>query len=812
MGDQKAPDIAQCVHMHLGWEAGALCESTCMSHGYPAPPGPVWIGAYVDDYAQVAVLDDRLPGPWSSVEVSKQADERHQKMLGAYESARIERKVAKATKDQESGTIWGAALDSQSRTVSADPTKRRLLVLATLAVCEAQLVAPAVVQVLVGHWQYHLAFNRTCMCVLDRTYTWLRSSYVGDRVAKKRKWLTRQVRDELMGLCVLAPFLVQHLDTPISECLVATDATTSRGAVVTSRLTSPSQAAFLFQACDRPVSKMEFVPALQRDKLEQDKYVLRLPPLADDAVNSFIRTSQFHVAASYAFKTAAHINRQELLAWLSGLRCYVRQHVKTSTHKRVVCAIDSTVTVNVIRKGRSSSRQLNAVLQRALAMRVIHGVEALPLWVPSAENPSDDPTRNVNLRKASPMDSDMCEQWKCAMRGAQWASVVTDRHWKDDGVEMPLEQQLSARDQWWRMEFDQTYGPGEGPRQAKAAATADLRTRVQPMTEQRYQVRLAQADRWMQDHELPSIGALVTAEAWNALDTAMLALVQHQAPVSYGTWTLAAIQYFYPPTSGHLSRAWLAQRQWGRLAPLKMRPPMPARIAVALAVCAWVLDWRRSSLALLLAFQALLRPAEIAALRRHHIVLPDDLAGSEESLVICITQSKTSHRAARLQSVMVTDPVIVELARKLLQHDAASAPLVRGGLQELYKKFDHLRRMLNIAESPFTLGTLRGGGAVWHIQQCQSLAMLQWRGRWASERSVQHYLQLGLAATAMAALDGATRTKVDALATLAGVLLHPEYNGLQSVQSEQTQIREEQPHARKRVSQFPKDGDGWARE
>eukprot|EP00971_Amphidinium_carterae_P145617 2886086-Amphidinium_carterae.1 len=50
------------------------------------------------------------------------------------------------------------------------------------------------------------------------------------------------------------------------------------------------------------------------------------------------------------------------------------------------------------------------------------------------------------------------------------------------------------------------------------------------------------------------------------------------------------------------------------------------------------------------------------------------------------------------------------------------------------------------------------------------------------------------------------------MASLAGVILHPAYNGLQSEQSEQTQVREDPPHAMKRVSQFPKNGDGWARE
>eukprot|EP00971_Amphidinium_carterae_P350525 6491601-Amphidinium_carterae.1 len=286
----------------------------------------------------------------------------------------------------------------------------------------------------------------------------------------------------------------------------------------------------------------------------------------------------------------------------------------------------------------------------------------------------------------------------------------------------------------------------------------------------------------MTEQSLPHLSHLVASEAWPALDMALLAYVQHlhniQAPISHGTWALAAVQYYYPSTASHIPRAWLAQRQWGRLEPLRMRPPMPSRMVLALAVAAWTQMWRRSSLALLLAFQALLRPSEVAALRRQHILLPQDLSGNEQSLVICITQSKTTHRAARLQSVMVTDPVVVQLAQGLLHQDAASAPLVRGGLRELQRKFNYLREALQLDGSPFTLGTLRGGGAVWHIQQCQSIAMLQWRGRWASEKSVQHYLQLGLAATAFATLLPATRRLIDALADLAWCVLNPFYNGL----------------------------------
>eukprot|EP00971_Amphidinium_carterae_P136258 2699960-Amphidinium_carterae.1 len=327
--------------------------------------------------------------------------------------------------------IWGALLDGVARTVCADPQKRRLLVLATLAVCEAKLVAPAVLQILVGHWQHQLAYRRTFMCVLDRTYTWLRSSYVGEKVSRKRKWLTRQVRDELLGLCVLAPLMSCRLDTPMSEFLVATDATIRKGAVVTSRLSSPSQAAFLWRASDQPVSKMTFVPTLECNR-DDDKFVLRVPPQINEALNAFVCSSQFRAASSYTFKSEAHINRQEMLAWLSGLRFVVRH--KLARGRRVVCAIDSMVSVNVIKKGRSSSRQLNAVLQRALALQVIHGIDVLPLWIPSEVNPADDPTRKAKLRRAVPLDPSMERLLMEAMEGTEWAATVMQRQWLDEGV------------------------------------------------------------------------------------------------------------------------------------------------------------------------------------------------------------------------------------------------------------------------------------------------------------------------------------------------------------------------------------------
>eukprot|EP00971_Amphidinium_carterae_P005125 102237-Amphidinium_carterae.1 len=87
--------------------------------------------------------------------------------------------------------------------------------------------------------------------------------------------------------------------------------------------------------------------------------------------------------------------------------------------------------------------------------------------------------------------------------------------------------------------------------------------------------------------------------------------------------------------------------------------------------------------------------------------------------------------------------------------------------------------------------------------------MLQWRGRCASERSVQHYLQLGLAAAAMASLEPSCRAVVDSLASLASVMLNPLCNGLLD---KPTHGREKIPHAQVHASQNTLVGGDSARE
>eukprot|EP00971_Amphidinium_carterae_P286963 5696858-Amphidinium_carterae.1 len=179
------------------------------------------------------------------------------------------------------------------------------------------MVPPKLIQVLCGHWQHHLAFQRSCNCVLDLTYGWLQACYRDGVITKSRKALTRKVRDELLVLCVLAPLMHTQLDRCMASQVIASDVTIWKGAVVTASLHSPSQAGFLWRASDHVIYPMRFVPAVLRsdlDPLVSPMYSLQFPFVEDQALTSFVETTQFRAGPKFRFHAEAHINRQELAA------------------------------------------------------------------------------------------------------------------------------------------------------------------------------------------------------------------------------------------------------------------------------------------------------------------------------------------------------------------------------------------------------------------------------------------------------------------------------------------------------------------
>ena len=138
--------------------------------------------------------------------------------------------------------------------------------------------------------------------------------------------------------------------------------------------------------------------------------------------------------------------------------------------------------------------------------------------------------------------------------------------------------------------------------------------------------------------------------------------------------------------------------------------------------------------------------------------------------MIVLTQTDTSTRAAQLQSVVLTDPLILELATLVFGTLQGRKVLSPGGKKGFDKRFAALARHLKIGHL-FSPACLRGGGAVEYFERTGNLGELQYRGRWEAQKSMLHYLQQGMATTVWATLDPDTRSEVFGLAACAPLLV-----------------------------------------
>eukprot|EP00971_Amphidinium_carterae_P304380 6048934-Amphidinium_carterae.1 len=198
---------------------------------------------------------------------------------------------------------------------------------------------------------------------------------------------------------------------------------------------------------------------------------------------------------------------------------------------------------------------------------------------------------------------------------------------------------------------------------------------------------------------------------------------------------------------------------------------MPLELLLSLAVAATLKGWWRVAVALLLGFHLLLRPGELASLRRSDVLLPIDLGGSWEYGVVKIAQSKTATRFTLLQAVTIEDPLILALLTSVIRDDPPRAPLLPGGLAGLQTRFTYLMCWLDCRRSGFTLASLRSGGATEYMLRTSNLGALQFRGRWTSSRTLQHYLQYGLSASTFVELPQVTRDRLQNLAMCAFALV-----------------------------------------
>eukprot|EP00971_Amphidinium_carterae_P020897 412216-Amphidinium_carterae.1 len=383
MGDIKSPDIAQAVHTHVALVSKGMARASWMRHGHAAPTDAIWSGTYVDDFGQAAVLDPRMPPSLDASSTLMRAQREHSSLLSGYSKVGIVRKPEKSVAEKEEGSMWGAVLSTSQKNVQCSPEKRRMLVRATLAACGASRCTVEHVRILLGHWMHQLIFKREAMSLLASIFLWVHHHR---RHPRTKVCMPRKVKDELLGLCLFAPMMKSDLSAPLARWTVATDATLLRGAATVAPV-SPEVAMALYLCSDREPQVMQFAKA----EIDEDMYVAKYKQVPDEFLHDVVACLPFVTVASYEFREVQHVNKQEGLAWRSGIFAALRRGLIQGS--RCVCLLDSAVFVGVIKKGRSSSRRLNGVIRSVVPDLILHATSVLPVWIGTKHNPADDPTR-----------------------------------------------------------------------------------------------------------------------------------------------------------------------------------------------------------------------------------------------------------------------------------------------------------------------------------------------------------------------------------------------------------------------------------
>jgi integrase len=320
-----------------------------------------------------------------------------------------------------------------------------------------------------------------------------------------------------------------------------------------------------------------------------------------------------------------------------------------------------------------------------------------------------------------------------------------------------------------RYEFDSTLGfPGEGPPSFlfEAAST--------PATRARYAHAVSVFTAYLGHNGLVS-------DSPEDLDVAFAdwchALYAEHGGThrSVANNALAGIHLFLPRLKGAMVYASLALKGWERSVPSQPYPPITWEMAVAIGVrIAGTSSWS-SGVGIVLAFDCYLRKCELLRLTVGDILLPgSSRAGSvfADRCALRIGVAKTG----REQFVEVLRPEVIVLLTRVVSQAVATG----ASTSTLLFPSSPSALLRDVKEAATTLGldprvvvhSCRHGGATGDFLAGTPITDIQHRGRWASLKSAQHYIQMGrallmasTAATPPASLALADAVAADVLAS-----------------------------------------------
>lgn len=345
MGLSHSVYIAQEVHLHMIRSNPRL---DLEPNGVIGCHDSVVSNVYIDDHfvLQRAEKEEKLKSNIRGIA---------QELKSTYERNRLPAKESKCVEDEGTIQALGMIIDGEKGEIRPVEEKLILLCRATRQFIMLSTCRRKDLEKLVGFWVWNLLVLRPAFSVLHNVYRLLKEE--PDALGEVPLW--QSVKFEFFLLTNLAGFLRAQCRRKIATKVFASDASETGGGIVSTTWSKETVCKYI--ACSSEISSDDF------DNVQWD------------------------VEDQRRWEEGGHISHLEAKEF--GILMYKLGTQTELFSQRVVICLDSQAVCFAAKKGRSSVYPLLVQLRKVLAHSLISNTRFYYVWIPSAWNRADAPSR-----------------------------------------------------------------------------------------------------------------------------------------------------------------------------------------------------------------------------------------------------------------------------------------------------------------------------------------------------------------------------------------------------------------------------------
>ncbi len=211
---------------------------------------------------------------------------------------------------------------------------------------------------------------------------------------------------------------------------------------------------------------------------------------------------------------------------------------------------------------------------------------------------------------------------------------------------------------------------------------------------------------------------------------------------------------------------------------------MPLSVILSVVTLSLLWGWATEGAIFAMCWAGILRIGEIVGATRSDLVLPGDGIPGMRNILFKIKEPKSRGRAARHQAARI-DPVdFVVLISAVFRNFSPAQLLWNMSVPTLRKRLMALLGAIGLptskrgTERPYELSSLRPGGATFLLNLTENPDLVRRRGRWASLKVMEIYLQEISFATGVSRLDEDVKSRIERLSSAFGQVLQQAVNYL----------------------------------